>query len=415
MIANIITIGDEILIGQIIDTNSAWIAEELNKIGVSVNRIESISDKHEDIIKALNSSITEVDLVILTGGLGPTNDDRTKDALAEYFGSKLVRHKETLQKIEKFLQSRGIPINEINKQQADMPNNCKILKNKVGSVPGMLFEKKDKLVVSVPGVPYEMKYIIGEELIPYLTEKQELPQIIHRTFMTIGVAESVLANRLKEFEKNLPDYYSLAYLPSPGKVRLRLTAKGTKKDNLTLGFPEVEHQLKLILDGDFYGFDGITIEEVVGNLLKELNFTISTAESCTGGDIASAIISIPGASDYFKGSIVCYANEVKQKVLKVPANDILEYGAVSKQVVIHMANNVRKLLKTDIAIATSGIAGPTGGTEEKPVGTVWIAIASPRTTLAFKFYFGNHRGRTISRTTLTALNLIRLEISKIQP
>lgn len=414
MIANIITIGDEILIGQIVDSNAAWIANELTQIGISINRIESVSDNEGKILNALDSALNEADLIILTGGLGPTPDDKTKDALAKYFDSTLIPHEETLKKIEKILKSRGIPANTINKQQADMPDNCIILKNKVGSVPGMLFEKNTRLIVSVPGVPYEMKYIFEHELIPYIKNNRELPQIIHKTFMTVGVAESILAVRLEQFEKNLPENYSLAYLPSPGKVRLRLTAKAAADENLSLGFGEVSSQLKLLLDRDLYGFDDEPIESVAVKLLTENNLTLSSAESCTGGNIADAITSIPGASDCFKGAIVAYSNEVKERVLNVSVGDIKKHGAVSKTVVLQMAENVRKILNTDIGIATSGIAGPTGGTAEKPVGTVWIGLSSQRATLAFQFNFGDDRGRTVSRTTLTALNLVRLEVGKLK-
>lgn len=413
MIANIITIGDEILIGQVVDTNSTWIAKEFNKIGIAVKRIETISDNEEDIIKALDTSIPEVDLVVLTGGLGPTNDDITKVTLAKYFNGKLIRHQETYDKVEKFLKSRKVPLNEMNKRQAEVPDNCQIFKNDVGSAPGMLFEKDEKLILSVPGVPFEMQYIIENGLIPYIKEKRELPQIIHKTFMTIGGAESVLAERLEQFESNLPEYYSLAYLPSPGKVRIRLTARGDADSNIAMGFKEVSNELKLLLDKELYGYDEVTIEEVVGELLKENNYTISTAESCTGGGIGKAIAGVPGASAYFKGAIVSYANEVKQNILNVSEESIKEHGAVSKEVVLQMAENVREIMNTDIGIATSGIAGPTGGTEEKPVGTVWIAISSPKTTLAFKYNFGKDRKRTISRTVSTALNLVRLEIEKL--
>lgn len=413
MIANIITIGDEILIGQIVDSNSAWIANELNQIGVSIQKIESISDKEEDILNSLDKSFKEADLILLTGGLGPTPDDKTKDALAKFFNTRLVRHTETFQKIEKFLKERGLPANDLNVRQADVPENCKILKNKVGSVPGMLFEKENRIIVSVPGVPYEMKYIIEHELIPYIKDKRELPQIMHKTFMTVGVAESILAVRLEQFEKSLPDNYSLAYLPSPGKVRLRLSAKAKSGENLSLGFGEVANQLKLSLDRDLYGYDDEPLESVVGRLLKKNNLTLSTAESCTGGNIADAITRIPGASDYFKGSVVAYANEVKEKILNISGSDIEEHGAVSKTVVLQMAENIRKMLNTDIGIATSGIAGPTGGTDEKPVGTVWIGLSSARANLAFQFNFGNDRGRTVARTTLTALNLVRLEVGKL--
>ncbi len=413
MKAIVITIGDEILIGQIIDTNSAWIAKELNAVGVSVSKMMSVSDNEDVIIETLNTVIKEADLIILTGGVGPTKDDKTKSALSKYFNSKLFRHSPTLKKIEKLMANRGIPLTEINKQQADLPENCTILSNPEGSVPGMLFKKEKNIIVSVPGVPFEMKHIIGNELIPYLIKHYELPNIIHKTFLTVGVAESILAGRLEEFEGSLPENFTLAYLPSPGKVRLRLSARGTKEDNVSEEFIKIENKLIKLLGKDMFGYDEDTLELVIGNLLKDNNLTVCTAESCTGGDIANTITNVPGASKYYKGSIISYSNSVKQEILKVSASDLEEFGAVSKQVVVQMAENARKLLKTDFGVATSGVAGPSGGSNNKPIGTVWIAVASPEEVFAEKFYLGEHRGRTITRTTLMALNMLRLEINKI--
>lgn len=414
MNCEIITIGDEILIGQVIDTNSAFIASELNSIGIRIQQILSVSDKEQVILDAISNAINNADLVIITGGLGPTNDDITKKTLAKYFNTPLVRNPDILEFVTNLLERRGVPMLEINRSQADLPENCIPLFNKNGTAPGMLFNTHNgKVLISLPGVPFEMKALITDEVIPWLKRNFKLPARLQKTFLTTGVPESTMAVRLTDFENELPKLFSLAYLPSPGLLRLRLSISGKTVDAVKLLFDEQCKKLENLLGSDLFGYDEDTLESVIGQLLKVNKFTVCTAESCTGGNIAQLITSVPGASEYFKGSIVAYSNCIKEGILKVSKSDLDNFGAVSKQVVVQMAENVKKIFNTDFGIATSGIAGPTGGTEDKPVGTVWVAIASPRTTLAIKLQLGEHRGRTITRSSLAALNMLRLEIIKI--
>jgi nicotinamide-nucleotide amidase len=414
MKADIITIGDEILIGQVVDTNSAFIASEFDRSGIYVRRIHSIPDIENDIISTLDESLQNSDIIILTGGLGPTNDDITKKTLTKYFGGKLVLHKESWENLKKFFRYRGIEISERNKKQAEVPDNCQVLTNHSGTAPGMMFHKNDKLVVSLPGVPFEMKELIVEQVIPYIQEEFKLPVRFHKTILTIGIGESYLADQIRDWEEKLSSEFRLAYLPSPGMVRLRLSISGSNRDELNKMFnTEVETLTTLIGNDCIYGLDEDTLEKVVGKMLLENKCTLSVAESCTGGEISHLITSVPGSSSYFKGSVTAYANEIKASILNVPDSLIREYGAVSKEVVEAMARGVQKLMKTDFSIATSGIAGPDGGTPEKPVGTTWIAIATPERIVSQNFLMGEHRGRNISKASLTALNMLRIEIRQI--
>lgn len=415
MQADIITIGDEILIGQVIDTNSGFIAEELSKIGILIRRIVSISDKKDVIQRTLDTSIKYSDFTIITGGLGPTNDDITKHALADFFGVKLIRNQNVLDNIGKLFRHRGAIFTNMNNAQADVPENCIVLNNKYGTAPGMLFQIENKVVLSLPGVPFEMKALITDEFIPWIQGNYSLPYLYYKTLLTTGIAESEMADRLADFEKQLPENMSLAYLPSPGILRLRLTSFGDKEHthNLTQVFKEQIHQLEEKLGNDLFGYDNDRLEQIIGKLLIDQGKTLAVAESCTGGNIAHMITEIPGSSNYFKGSIVAYSNTIKSKFLNVSEEDLHNYGAVSKQVVTQMAEGAKKMFNTDYAIATSGIAGPGGGTEQKPVGTVWYAVSSPRTTLAIKTNFGENRERTIKRSSIAVLNLLRLEINKI--
>lgn len=413
MQASIITIGDEILIGQVVDTNSAFMAIELNKIGVKVVQTYSISDTEEAIISTLDNAVELSDLVLITGGLGPTKDDITKHALANYFKCGLVRHQETYKRVEARMKQFGVKISEINKSQADVPENCSVLLNNAGSAPGMLFTSDNTTIVSMPGVPFEMKDIMQTGVIPYLKNNFTLPVLLHKTYLTVGVGESMLAERLEDFENSLPNNFSFAYLPSPGTVRLRLSCNGENYDELSVAFAQQGQLLENHLGDDLFGFDNDTLESIVGSLLRDNGFTISTAESCTGGNIAKVFTSVPGASDYFMGSIVSYSNQAKSELLEVPEDILQTYGAVSKQAVEYMANNVKIKFKSDFGIATSGVAGPGGGTPEKPVGTVWICIASPKRTLSLKFGLGENRERTVIRSTILALNLVRKEIKSI--
>ncbi len=415
MLADIITIGDEILIGQVIDTNSSFIGNELSKEGIQIRRIVSISDKKEVIQRTLQTSMKYSDLVIITGGLGPTNDDITKQALADFFRVGLVRNQDVLENIRKLLHYRGASFTEKNSSQADVPENCIVLNNKNGTAPGMLFHIDKKVLLSLPGVPFEMKALITDEFIPWIRKNFELPAIFHKTLLTTGVPESIMAERLSDFEKQLPENMSLAYLPSPGILRLRLNSysNSTEKDYQETIFEKQIEKLGQLLGNDFFGYEPVRLEQIIGKLLTGLGNTLSVAESCTGGNIAHLITEIPGSSKYFIGSVVAYSNEIKKKLLNVSEDDLVKHGAVSKQIVIQMAEGAKRLFQTDFAIATSGIAGPDGGTKEKPVGTVWFAVSSPRTTIAMKYNFGENRERTIKRSSIAALNLLRLEIKKI--
>lgn len=406
MKAEIITIGDEILIGQIVDTNSAWIAEQFNLNGIEIYQITSVHDDTEHIAEAMRIAEEKADLVILTGGLGPTKDDITKHALCDYFNTKLVFHKQTFENIKNRFKNRNIDLNKLNRDQAMLPGACTVLTNKVGSAPGMWFEKNDTIFVSVPGVPFEMKYLVENEILPRLRTNGNF----HKTVQTQGLPESMLAEKIENWETSLPENIKLAYLPNPMSVRLRLSAIGTDLEELKrLVGGEIE-KLKQLIPDYIFGYDNETLGEITGRLLREKGLTLAVAESCTGGYISHLITSVPGSSEYFRGGVTAYSNEVKKSLLGVSELTLQNYGAVSSEVVREMALGVRKKLGADFAVATSGIAGPTGGTEEKPVGTVWIAIAGPENTITEKFIFGDNRERNIIRSSQTALQLLRRQL-----
>jgi len=407
MKATIITIGEEILIGQIVDTNSAWIAEELNLLGIKVQQILSISDNKKQIIDTVESTISQSDLVIITGGLGPTNDDITKHTLAEYFNSKLVLNEEVLADVAKIIGDRGAKMLDLNRNQAMVPECCTVLRNPKGTAPGMWFEKNDCVIISLPGVPFEMKAILTEKAFPLFKTKFKTPNILHRIVHTTGYPESELADILKDWEANLPKGVGLAYLPSPGDVKLRLDLTGDDQQTIKAVLDNEIDKLKQLIPEAIFGYDKDTIEAVVSELLRAKQLTLSTAESCTSGRIASMLTSLAGSSEIFKGSVVAYSNEVKQNVLGVDEQILNEKGAVSQEVVKQMASGVRKLMKTHFGIATSGVAGPGGGTLEKPVGTVWIAVASESQVLAIKHQFGNSRMLNIQKSSALALNILR--------
>lgn len=413
MLAEIITIGDELLIGQVIDTNSAWMAGQLNSIGIKVHQITSVSDQREHILQALKEASARVELIIMTGGLGPTKDDITKKTLCEYFDAPLEIHNETLEHVTRIFRSYGLPLTELNRLQAMVPKGCTVLKNKNGTAPGMWFEFQGKIYISMPGVPFEMKGLMNDEVMPRL-QGQSKQRIIHRTILTQGEGESLLAARIESWENNLPGFIKLAYLPQPGIVRLRLTASGTDEEILRKALVKAEEELMPLAGELIFGYGEETMAEVVGKLLKAKGLTLATAESCTGGQIAQMITSVAGSSDYFKGAVVAYSNEVKENILGVNHQTLLDHGAVSEATVIEMAVGVKNRLSTDYAIAVSGIAGPSGGTEEKPVGTTWIAISTPSGTRARHFRFGEHRERNIQRAALTALSLLRKELLSLQ-
>ena len=410
MKAHIITIGDEILIGQTVDTNSAWIGQQLSSLGFNVDGIISVHDLREDILDVLKNAEGKSDVIVITGGLGPTSDDITKQTLCDFFNTHLVVNREVLAMIEVMMSRRGIPMNENNRKQAEVPENCIVLKNIRGTAPGMLFEKEGKLFISMPGIPYEMQYIMTKHVIPELKKRFQLQTIIHRNIMTYGLPEARLAEKLTGFEKSLPGEIGLAYLPNYGIIKLRLTAIGTNRKLLEEKADEQVNKLYDIIPDLIYGENEESLEMVIGKLLKEKKQTLCTAESCTGGKIAHLLTSIPGSSDYYKGSVIAYDNRIKKEILNVPKDLLERFGAVSEQVIKSMAEGARELLKTDFCIAASGIAGPEGGTPDKPVGTLWIAAASGKGTVAEKHLFGYDRPTNIKRFSNAALNLLRHQI-----
>jgi len=415
MKAEIITIGDELLIGQVVDTNSAFIATKLNEAGIHVCQITSVSDKAEHIIEALNNATQRADIIVTTGGLGPTNDDITKLTLCQYFNVGLKFDAEAYKDVEHVFAIRGRPVTEVNRRQAELPENCSALRNKNGTAPGMWFDVNGKVYVSMPGVPYEMKALMEDEVIPKLKKQFTLPVIVHKNVLTIGIGESALAEKIAAWESSLAqDGIRLAYLPSIGMVRLRLSTNGSDKNVLEKNIDRKITELKALVGDYIFGYEKDTLEELVGVLLKKNKQTVSLAESCTGGYISYLLTSISGSSDYYKGSITAYAYEIKTQELGVSKEVLETRGAVSQEVVEQMASAVRKKFNTDYSIAVSGIAGPGGGTPEKPVGMVWIAIATPQRVFSKKFQYANHRLRNIQMTANTALNLLRKEILSTQ-
>lgn len=415
MQAEIITIGDEILIGQILDTNSREIAQYLNLIGIKVARIKSVSDQAKEIESALEDIDRDTNVVLITGGLGPTKDDITKKTLAKYFGSKkMLTHKETLSFIEERFAKRGYSMTELNRQQAEVPDNCIVVPNIYGTAPGMWFEQEETIFISMPGVPYEMR-----EMLPkvggLLGKRFNLNVIFHKTLMTFGIPESMLAEIIEDWENNLPEHIKLAYLPDmENGVKLRLSGSGVQKEILE---KEVDYRFEKligILGEQAYAFAPDNLESSIGKLLKKSGASLSLAESCTGGRISYRITSVPGSSSYYKGGVTSYSNESKVKILGVNPEHIQKYGAVSEQVAVQMAEGVKKLLGTDFAVGITGIAGPDGGSEEKPVGFCWIAISTPEGTKAFNTRFVNDRAGNVAGATSYALNLLRLSIFHYQ-
>ena len=399
MRAEIITIGDELLIGQVVDTNSAWMAERLNEAGIELYQITSVHDDREHILKALDEALSRADIVLTTGGLGPTKDDITKHVMCEYFGTTLVADSRVREHIHELYKERPDVLNRLTATQWLVPESATILPNRVGSAPIMVFEQTGKLLVALPGVPHEMKIAMTEQVLPYIGSKGR-SEIIHRTMMLYGIAESTLAIRIEEWENTLPQSMHLAYLPKDGIIRLRLSSYGEATKE------EIEQQLanlKPLIAGNLIATEDLPLETILGNLLKARHQTIATAESCTGGRLAAALNAQSGASAYYMGSVVAYDNTIKEQVLGVKHDTLLEWGAVSEQTVREMAEGVRALMNTDYAIATSGIAGPTGGTPDKPVGTVWIAWATPDGTTAECYQFGVAREREqITQRAVTA-------------
>ena len=412
MKASIITIGDELLIGQTVDTNSAWMGAELSKYGFDVYRMTSVHDRREDILYSLKEATGKSDVVLITGGLGPTSDDITKQTLCEFFNTHLVINEEVLIMIEKMMLHRNFPMNDKNRRQAEVPESCRVLKNAEGTAPGMWFERENTIYISMPGVPHEMKHLMEKIVLPELKKRFTSQNIIHRNIMTYGTFESKLADILTDFESGLPSNVKLAYLPASGIIKLRLTGTGPDRESLSKIINDQVSILYKTIPEFIYAEDEESLEMVIGNLLKSKQKTLSAAESCTGGEIAHLITSVAGCSAYYKGSVIAYANSAKTELLGVKASTIKEFGAVSEQTVIEMAEGARKLFSTDYSVATSGIAGPDGGSDEKPVGTLWIAVASDNEVVCEKRVFGNNRTINILRFSLASLNLLRKQIIK---
>lgn len=414
MKAAIVTIGDEILIGQIVDTNSAYIAKSLDKIGIATHEMVSISDEKDHILETLKLKQNIFDVVIITGGLGPTKDDVTKKTFCDYFNDTLIQDKKVLAHVQQLIERvYNRPITQLNKDQALVPSKCKVLFNAVGTAPGMLMEYDQTVFISLPGVPYEMKYLMENEVIPYLVNKFNRPFIVHQTIMTYGRGESLLAEQIESWENNLPDFIKLAYLPSPGRVRLRLTARGNDELELKEAIQKEIKKLDVLIGDCIVGYDEAeSIEVVVGQKLNEFGRSIATAESCTGGKIAQQLTSVAGASAYFKGAIVAYETKMKEQLLQVNHKTITDFSVVSSEVAIEMAVNCKKIMQSDYAIATTGNAGPLQGDSKAKIGTVFIAIATPSKVFVEEFDFGQPREKVIDRAVNKALEMLNKEISK---
>lgn len=413
VLTSLITIGDELLIGQTIDTNSAWMAQQLNAAGIWVHRRVSVGDVREDIWKALDDESAVSDIILITGGLGPTADDITKPLLCDYFGGKLVLDQPTLEHIQYLFEKifrRAGPMLERNRKQAEVPDVCTILFNRIGTAPGMWFEKNGKIFVSMPGVPQEMMGLMTDEVMPRLTTHFRLPAIAHRTVFTFGAGESYIAERLTDFEAQLPAIFKLAYLPHYGMVRLRLTASGADPQTLDTEMDAQFDKLCALVEDITVVKEDLTMEAYIGRLLKQKGKTVATAESCTGGTIAQLLTSIPGSSGWFKGGVVSYAEEVKEDLLEVPLAVIQDAGVVSEAVVTQMVKGALAHIRADYAIATSGIMGPDGGTEAVPLGTAWVAVGNRERVTAKQFRFRYQRGMNTQLTAINALNLLRLFI-----
>lgn len=405
--AEIITIGDEILYGQIVDTNSAWMGTELTRIGIKVKQITSISDSVEHIVQALKDAEARADIILMTGGLGPTKDDLTKHVLADYFHTSLKLHEPSLADIAALFKQRGIDLTELNRQQAFLPESCTPVRNVLGTAPGMWFEREGKVYVSMPGVPFEMKRMMTDIVLPQLKAYFKTPHIIHKVIQTVGLPESILAERLEDWETSLPEHLKLAYLPHLGGVRLRLTGQSMDEAELEQELQQEVDKLPGIIEKYIFAYGEVPLEEAIGLQLKERGLTIATAESCTGGFLAHKLTSVAGSSAWFIGGVIAYHNEVKMQELSVNPETLQQHGAVSEATVRAMAENVRLKFDTDIGLATSGIAGPDGGTPDKPVGTIWIAYANKYKTEAKLLNFNKNRLLNIEYTAMALLNLLR--------
>ncbi|GAB3885590.1 competence/damage-inducible protein A [Spirosoma agri] len=408
--AEVVTIGDEILFGQITDTNTAWLGTELTNIGIRVVRKSSVGDQTDAILDILREAHQRADVIILTGGLGPTKDDITKKTLCTYFGVDLVRNPTALALVTSFFEKRGREMTDLNRGQADLPANADYIQNDWGTAPGMWMEHEGRVYISLPGVPFEMKHLMSNRILPKLQEHFETPVIKHKMIRTVGIGESFLAERIEAWEDALPDPIKLAYLPSFGGVKLRLTTTGTDEALLDQQLAEQVEKVLPLIEKNVFGYDGDELEIVVGKLLTEKNLTLGIAESCTGGFVSSQITKIPGSSAYFWGSIVSYSNAVKVNQLGVQASMLEQFGAVSEETVRQMAEGVRTALGTNVGIATSGIAGPDGGTPDKPVGTIWIACATDQRTVARLLRLGQYRDQNIQLTSTYVLNMLREEL-----
>ncbi len=406
MQAEIITIGDELVTGLVADTNSAFLAGKLNALGITVSRMVSVPDKQESLLKALDEVLPAAAIVLLTGGMGPTGDDRTRGAICSYFNTSLVENVQVLQQIRQLLAQKGFPENESNRRQALVPQMAEILPNALGTAPGMVMYHNNKIFIFLPGVPFELQWMTENRVVPFLQQKFSLPPVLHRQVLTSGAFEAQLSELLRDFEKELPAGFNLAYLPSPGVIRLRLSCYSPTNDIAATADALVE-KIRKIIPEQFVTADFGSMEEYCAHLLKSSCTSLSTAESCTGGKIASMLTQVPGSSAWFKGSLVAYANEIKTSLLGVNGQTIICHGAVSRGVVEEMSQRGREVFGTDYCIATSGIAGPDGGTAQKPVGTIWISVSSSQCTRSKQFHFGDNRERNILRSSYAALNMLR--------